>query len=100
MNLKPSELIENCVIKSCNADLKMVKNAAIFRDKNNIVYIKHYEVIIFAYDEKNNICEIDFNCSPTSNRQINFALSYYGLSLAQCIDKHEGSKMNYSGSLY
>ena len=92
-------LIEKCDVDSFHGDLKMVKNAMIF-SKNGIVYIKHYDTIIFAYDSKNGICEADLDCSSTSNRQIRFALDHFGIPPASVINIHDGSKWNYSGSLY
>ena len=91
-------LIKNCEIESCDVNLEMVKNAMIFI-KNKIVYIKHYNTIIFAYDAEHGITEADFDCSPTSNRQIDYALKYFGIVKASVINTHEGSKMEYSEPL-
>ena len=98
MNPKLSHLIENCDIIGFRSSMDMVKNASLFQVKG-VTYIKHYDKIIFAYDSKKKICEIDYNCSMTSNRMINRALSYFDLVFAQCIDVHIGDKMNHSGPL-
>lgn len=99
MKVKLSNLIENCDIRGYDSDMKMVKGASMFM-KNGIVYIKHYKTIIFAYDEKNNICEADLDCSMTSNRQISRALDHFGIPQASVINTHDGEKWNYSGSIY
>ena len=89
-------LIKNCGIESCGSYLKMVKGASIF-SKDGIIYIIHYNTVIFAFDSINNVCEADLDCSMTSNRQINFALEHFGIVKASVINTHEGSKWNYSG---
>ena len=93
-----STLIKNCDIEGFNSSMDLVKNASVFI-KDGIVYIKHYNTIIFAYDQQNNICECDFDCSMTSNRQINFALSHFGINRDMVINTHQGEKWNHSGSL-
>lgn len=92
-----SSLIKNCEIENAGHDMQMVKRAFGFRDKNGIFYIKHYGTIIFAYDENNKICEADFDCSNTSNKQIRLALEYFDIVHASVINVHDGSKNNYSG---
>lgn len=77
--------------------LKLVKNASIFLE-NDVYFIRHYETVIFAYDRKNNKVECDWNCSPTSDRQIRNALSFFNLDEAKTINTHKGEKNNYSGS--
>ena len=52
-------------------DIKTVKNAKIYQS-DNIIYCQHYETVIFAFDEKNQICEIQKDLSQTSNRQIKY----------------------------
>ena len=52
-------------------DIKTVKNAKIY-SSNGILYCQHYDTIIFAFDEKNQICEIQKDLSQTSNRQIKY----------------------------
>ena len=89
-------LIKDCKIDSYDCDLTMVKNASIFC-QDGIIFIKHYRTIIFAYDSKSKRCEVDYDCSQTSNRQIRYALNHFGISQASVINVHEGSKMNYSG---
>lgn len=91
-----SSLIKNCDIDSFNEDLQLVKNASIFVQKG-VIYIRHYQTIIFAYDPVSKRCECDLDCSPTSNRQIRFALRHFGIVEASVINVHDGSKMNYSG---
>ena len=89
-------LIKDCDIEALNSDMQMVKNASMFTLKG-VTYIKHYSTIIFAHDANKGITEADFNCSMTSNRQIRYALNYFGIPEASVINTHEGSKMNYSG---
>jgi len=93
------DLIKSSGLESCNEDLKLVKGASLF-SKNGIVYIKHYQTIIFAYDSKKGLTEADFDCSQTSNRQIRFALNHFGIPQASVINTHDGSKWNYSGDRY
>ena len=52
-------------------NIKTVKNAKIY-SSNGILYCQHYDTIIFAFDEKNQICEIQKDLSMTSNRQIKY----------------------------
>ena len=52
-------------------NIKTVKNAKIYQS-DNIIYCQHYETVIFAFDEKNQICEIQKDLSQTSNRQIKY----------------------------
>ncbi len=93
------DLIKNCPLDSFDSDLKLVKNASVF-SKNGIIYIKHYNTIIFAYDSKNKKCEVDYDCSQTSNRQISYALEHFNIECESVINTHDGSKWNHSGSLY
>jgi len=89
-------LIKECGIDSYDTDLTMVKNASLFC-KDGIIFIKHYRTIIFAYDPKTKKCEVDYDCSHTSNRQISYALNHFDIDGASVINVHEGSKNNYSG---
>ena len=91
-------LIEACTVEGFRSLLKMVEGAHIFK-QNGIIYIQHYETIIFAYDPKNKYCEIDYDCSPVSNRQIDNALSFFELPKALCVNVHRGEKMNFSRPL-
>jgi len=94
------ELIKKCTISGYSGSgLTMVKGAKIFTQKG-IIFIQHYETIIFAYDSNKGICEADLDCSMTSNRQIRFALDHFGIVPASVINTHEGDKWNHSGSLY
>lgn len=77
--------------------LKLVKNASIFCEKD-VYFIRHYQTIIFAYDRKNNKVECDWNCSPTSDRQIRNALSFFNLDESKTVNVHDGEKNNFSGS--
>ena len=80
-------------------DIKTVKNASIFIS-NDIVYCRHYDTIIFAYDQKNKVCEIMKDCSQTSNRQIKYLLDSLNLTWDDCINVNELSKWAYSESIY
>lgn len=93
-----SDLIKNCPLDSFDSDLTLVKNASVF-SKNGIIYIKHYNTIIFAYDSKTKRCEADYDCSMTSNRQIRYALDHFSIDSESVINTHDGSKMDHSGSL-
>ena len=92
-------LITNFPGTYSNNTLELVKNAFLYYDKG-VFYIRHYSTVIFAYDSKSKICEINYGCSLTSNRQVNYALDYFGILFAAAIDVHKGRKMNYSGPLY
>ena len=51
-------------------EIKPVKNAIIFI-KDNVLYCKHYDTIIFAFDfEELDVIELYANCSQTTNRQL------------------------------
>ena len=76
--------------------LKMVKNAAIFQE-SSIYFIRHYKTIIFAYNPKSGICEVNLNCSQTSNRQIRSAIQFFKIESDNVIDVSDGSKWAYSG---
>lgn len=78
--------------------LTMVKNASIFKEEG-VYFIRHYETIIFAYDEVNQKCEVNLKCSTTSDRQIRSALSFFNVSEDIIVNTHKGSKWNYSGPL-
>ena len=91
--LKPSSEAFN------TSGLKMVKNANIFQE-NGVYFIRHYETIIFAYDPKNQVAEINWHCSTTSDRQIRSAIEFFGINDSQIIDVSDGSqKWRYSGEL-
>ncbi len=89
-------LIKDCDVQGFNSDLQLVKGASVFI-KDKIVYIKHYDTIIFAHDIEKGITEADFDCSMTSNKQINYALNHFNIIRASVINTHEGSKYNYHG---
>lgn len=76
--------------------LKMVKNAAIFQERS-IYFIRHYATIIFAYNPKSGLCEVNMNCSQTSNRQIRSALEFFNVESDNIVDVSDGSKWAYSG---
>ena len=90
--------------RSADTDgLKMVKNATIFRELCNgsmCYFIRHYDTIIFAYDPVSKLCEINHNCSRTSNNQIGYALNFFGLSWSDAKDVGDGSKWAYSRQMY
>lgn len=78
--------------------IETVKNSSVF-EKNGFVYAVHYGKVIFQFDISNKTKTlIDFDCSPTSNRLIYRCLDYYAIDKNDCINLHEGSKMNYSES--
>ena len=78
--------------------IKAVKNSHVF-SKNGYVYAVHYGKVIFQHNEETKDTIIDLNCSMTSNRLIHRCLNYYGLTLDQCVNIHEGAKWNYSGEV-
>lgn len=79
--------------------LKMVKNASIFQERD-IYFIRHYETIIFAHNPKTNTTEANWNCSQTSNRQINEAIRFFNIAKSDIIDVSDGSKWEYSEPIY
>jgi len=86
--------------KSADMDgLKMVKGAYMFLE-DQVFYIRHYDTIIFAYDPLKKLCEINHNCSRTSNNQIGYALNFFGLSWSDAKDVGDGSKWAYSRQMY
>lgn len=58
--------------------IKLVKNATMF-EEDGIVFCRHYDTIIFINDRTRNIVQAKFNCSRTSNRQIQYCLQYYNI---------------------
>ena len=76
--------------------LKMVKQASIFQERG-IVFIRHYETIIFAHNLKSKSTECNLNCSMTSNRQIRSAISFFDIDAKNIIDVSDGTKWGYSG---
>ena len=92
-----SGLIKNCQKLDHSNSLELVKNASVF-NHNGVTYIKHYNTVIFAYDSVSKICEVDYDCSSTSNRQIHYALNHFGIPQASCIDVHTDSKNSHSGA--
>lgn len=80
-------------------DIKTVKNASIFIS-NDIIYCRHYDTVIFAYDQKNKVCEIMKDCSRTSNKQIQYLLDSLSLTWDDCVNVNELSKWAYSESIY
>ena len=98
--------MQKLIPTSLSADvdgLKMVKNATIFRELCNgsmCYFIRHYDTIIFAYDPVSKLCEINHNCSRTSNNQIGYALNFFGLSWSDAKDVGDGSKWAYSRQMY
>lgn len=60
------------IIKDCS----VVKNAIVF-EKNDVLYCKHYDTIIFAFDlKRKEIIEMYLNCSQTSNNQLSYIRNY------------------------
>lgn len=83
-------------------DIKTVKKAVVIMSKD-IIYCKHYETIIFAYDTKSLICEIIKDCSTTSNRQIKYLVEALNISENQIEDLNKNhkkySKWEFSGEI-
>ena len=95
-NKKPSMVLDE---ESYNTvGLKMVKNASVIK-QGGVIFIKHYETVIFAYNLESKLAECNFNCSMTSNRQIRSALEFFGVTGASIVDVSDGSKWAYSGEL-
>lgn len=96
MNKKASMLPDS---ESVNVSgLKMVKNAVIFQERG-IFFIRHYQTIIFAYNPKSKLCEVNWHCSMTSDRQIRSAIKFFNIESDKAIDVSDGSKWTYSGEL-
>jgi len=81
-------------------DLKTVKNASIFQD-SGVIYCRHYETVIFAYDINNQKCEIRKNLSQTSNKQIKYLIEGLSVPDSIIIDLESGNsnKWSFSGEL-
>ena len=95
-NKKPTMVLD---AESYNTvGLKMVKNATIIK-QNNVIFIRHYETVIFAYNLESKLAEINWHCSVTSDRQIRSAISFFGVDEENQIDVSDGSKWSYSGEL-
>ena len=77
-------------------DIKTVKNAKIY-SSNGILYCQHYDTIIFAFDEKNQICEIQKDLSQTSNRQIKYLTE--ALNIENVINVSRHNKWEFRESL-
>ena len=83
-------------------DLKTVKNASIFQH-SGVIYCRHYDTVIFAYDINNQKCEVLMNLSMTSNRQIKYLIE--GLSIPESIitdlnkNEQKYDKWSFGGSL-
>ena len=80
------------------AGLKMVKNASIFQERG-IFFIRHYSTVIFAYNPQSKLCEANWHCSMTSDRQIRSAIDFFNIAPGKVIDVSDGSKRSYSGPL-
>jgi len=64
------ESVEGLVEEDILKEIKPVKNAVIFI-KDNILYCKHYDTIILAFDlVEFEVLELYGNCSQTSERQL------------------------------
>lgn len=81
---------------SVETGLKMVKNASIFQERG-VYFIRHYKTIIFAFNTESGLCEANWNCSQTSNRQIRNAISFFNIANDNIVDVSDGSKWSYSG---
>lgn len=57
-------------------ELKLVKKAHL--ETNGIVsQIRHYDTIIFLYNQDTKIASCLMNCSVTSNKQIKYAIEFF-----------------------
>ena len=81
---------------SVETGLKMVKNASIFQERG-VYFIRHYQTIIFAFNTESGLCEANWNCSQTSNRQIRNAIVFFNVKSDNIVDVSDGSKWTYSG---
>ena len=79
-------------------NIKTVKNAKIYQS-GNILYCQHYDTIIFAYDHKNQICEIQKDLSMTSNRQIEFLIEAYNIQPESIKNVSKYNKWEFKESL-
>ncbi len=78
--------------------LKMVKEAKL-KIADQCVQIDHYNTTIFKHDFNTNKTEINRDCSKTSNTMIYRVLDLLNLKIENCVNTHQGKKMNYSGSV-
>ena len=76
--------------------LKMVKNASIFQERG-VFFIRHYSTIIFAHNPKSGLCEANWNCSMTSDRQIRAAIQFFNIASDKVVNVSDGTKWQYSG---
>lgn len=68
------ESVEGLVKEDIFNEIKTVKNAVIFI-KDNVLYCKHYDTIILAFDlVELEVLELYGNCSQTSERQLFYIL--------------------------
>jgi len=65
--------------------LKLVKNATVFSE-NGVIFCRHYDTIIFAFNPQTREAQARFNCSATSNRQIKFCLDFFDLDKSTVTD--------------
>jgi len=64
------------MIQTTQQKLKLVKNAHLEK-LGDVFAIRHYDTIIFTYNEKTHIATSVQDCSVTSNKQIRFANNFY-----------------------
>lgn len=70
------ESVEGLVKEDIFNEIKTVKNAVIFI-KDNVLYCKHYDTIILAFDlVELQVLELYGNCSHTSERQLNYIVDW------------------------
>mgnify|MGYP001174559799 CR=1 FL=1 len=75
--------------------LKMVKNASIFQERG-VYFIRHYETIIFAHNPQSGLAEINWHCSRTSDKQIRYAIDFFGVKSDNIVDVSDGPKWRFS----
>ena len=75
-----------------------VKGAKVLYSKDKII-ITHYDTPIVIFNWKDGQCKCNWDCSPTSNRQIMYFLRAMDIDEEDTINTHIGSKWNYSRGL-
>jgi hypothetical protein len=85
MQNKTKTMIDSISENQSVNGLKFVKNAMSF-NQNGVFYIKHYNTVIVAYNPKSDTLEANWNLSQTSNRQIRYAIQYFGVKESNIID--------------
>ncbi|MCP6727258.1 MAG: hypothetical protein KJI69_04480 [Patescibacteria group bacterium] len=68
--------VDDLTKKDVVRDIMTVKNAICFT-RDGVLFCKHYDTIIFAYElQSKKVLELYANCSQTTNRQLDYIVSW------------------------